>query len=133
MSEKDAKKTINEGYIRKGAERIKDKDFEKVIDKSEEIRKKFESGGPLGRFIEDFKLLMGVVVDYWNKKYRDIPYWAISAIVFALIYVLSPIDLIPDFIPVIGLVDDALVVAICLSLVEHQLHNYKEWKINNPD
>ena len=31
-----------------------------------------------------------------------------------LVYLLSPIDLIPDFIPVLGYADDALVVAIAL-------------------
>lgn len=41
---------------------------------------------------------------------------------------LSPIDLIPDFIPVVGYVDDALVVAACLAMVESDLEIYKEWK-----
>jgi uncharacterized membrane protein YkvA (DUF1232 family) len=51
-----------------------------------------------------------------------------AAIVAALLYVLSPIDLLPDFIPIVGYVDDALVVAACLALVEQDLINYKEWK-----
>jgi uncharacterized membrane protein YkvA (DUF1232 family) len=35
-------------------------------------------------------------------------------LVVLLIYLISPIDLIPDFIPVLGYADDALVVAIAL-------------------
>lgn len=38
-------------------------------------------------------------------------------LVLLLCYLVSPIDLIPDFIPVIGFLDDALVVAIMLRIV----------------
>ena len=47
----------------------------------------------------------------------------------ALLYVLSPIDLIPDFIPVVGYVDDALVVAVCIKLVQADLDKYRDWKL----
>lgn len=122
-----------ENIIRTQAQRVTGEDLEKVLSKSEEIRRKFECGGPLGRFIEDFKLLIAVVQDYWKGKYRAIPFWTVAAIVVALLYVLNPLDLIPDFIPVIGLIDDAGVVAACLALVSQDLHKYKKWKIDNPD
>lgn len=110
---------------------VSEADIKKVLDASSEIRKKFEVGGPLGRFIEDVKLLISLVKDYFNGNYREIPFASIAAIVAALIYVISPIDLIPDFIPVIGLSDDAAVVAVCLALIEYDLHRYKEWTIEN--
>ena len=88
-----------------------------------------KTGGPLGRYIEDVKLLFSIVKDYVNGSYREIPWYSIAAIVAALLYVLSPIDLIPDIIPVVGFIDDAFVVAACLSMVESDLHIYKDWKI----
>ena len=106
-----------------------DDDFKRVSDKADEIKKKFEKGGPLGRYINDVKLLISIIQDYVKGRYREIPYLSIGAIAFALLYVLSPIDLIPDFIPVVGLLDDAAVVALCLMLVEQDLHEYKEWKV----
>lgn len=124
ISEDDAKKRLE-----KDAEKVKPSDVDKVIRKQREIEDKFSSGGPLGRYIEDVKLLFAVIKDYWSGEYREIPWGSIAAIVAALLYVLSPIDLIPDFIPVIGLVDDALVVAVCLSFVEQDLHEYKKWKL----
>ena len=47
--------------------------------------------------------------------------WHVKALaVLVAAYVLSPIDLIPDFIPVIGYADDALIVAIALrSVIRH--------------
>lgn len=116
-------------FIRKRASKISQSDVGKVFDKSDSIRDKFEHAGPLGRYLEDVKLLISIVRDYWKGEYRSIPWWAISAIVFALLYVVSPVDLIPDFIPVIGYLDDAAVVSVCLMLVEQELAGYKRWKI----
>lgn len=114
--------------ISKGVRGIKEEDVKKVLDKTDEIKQKFEKPGPLGRFVEDIKLLISILKDYWSRKYRQVPFWTIAAIVFALLYVLSPIDMIPNFIPVIGLVDDAMVVAACLAMIEQDLHEYKHWK-----
>lgn len=127
ISEKEAQDALAEG-----AKKITPADVEKVLSKAEEIENKFETGGPLGRFFNEFKLLLSVVQDYWTGKYRKIPYWSIAAIVFALLYVLNPFDIIPDFLPVVGYIDDALVVAACLALVRQDLHKYKRWKEENP-
>lgn len=43
-----------------------------------------------------------------------VPRSAKLALLVALIWVVSPIDLIPEFLPVIGPLDDVIVVAICL-------------------
>jgi len=116
--------------IKKGAARMKDADFKKVLEKSADIKKKFEHAGPLGRFLEDLQLLMSIVKDYIKGNYKQIPRWSIAAIVFALLYVLNPFDMIPDFITFVGYLDDAAAVAACLYFVEQDLKEYKEWKLN---
>lgn len=120
----------DEEFITQGAKNVTDKDVEKVVNKSEEIKQKFFSSGPLSRFIEDAKLLIAIVKDYWAGKYRQIPYGAIASIVFSLIYVFNPFDLMPDMLPLIGQVDDVAVMGACLLLVEQDLHKYKGWKID---
>lgn len=115
--------------VRKGAAKIKDTDFNKVLEKSEAIENKFAHARPLSRFFEDFKLLMAVVSDYRKGVYRKIPRWSIAVIVFALLYVLNPFDIIADFIAFIGYLDDAAVVAGALLLVEKDLNEYKKWKL----
>ena len=122
----------NEEFVKDGAQNVTDKDVEKVISKSEDIKKKFNAAGPLGRFIEDGQLLLAIVKDYWSGAYRQIPYGAVAAIVFTLIYVLNPFDMMPDVLPVIGQVDDVAVFGACLLLVEQDLYKYKEWKQSKP-
>ncbi len=48
--------------------------------------------------------------------------------VFALIYVFNPFDIVPDVLPIIGAVDDATVIAACLMLIERDLNKYRTWK-----
>jgi uncharacterized membrane protein YkvA (DUF1232 family) len=116
------------GLIEKGAKTVSEVDIEHVYTESKKISELF-SKGKLKELIDDGTLLLDVVSDYWTGKYRAIPYFSLAAIVFSLLYVLSPIDLIPDAIPVIGLVDDALVIKICLLLVLQDLRAYEAWKL----
>ncbi len=120
----------SEIFVKDGAQNITKKDVENVISRSEELQKKFSAKGPLTRFIEDGKLLIAIVKDYFSGAYRQIPYGAIASIVFTLIYVLNPFDLMPDMLPIIGQLDDVAVMGACLILVEQDLHKYKDWKMD---
>ncbi len=119
---------LGEELIKKGSPKITEKDLQKVVDKSAEIEKKFRSRGPLQRFVDDGKLLISAVKDYWTGKYRKWPWGTVAAVVFTLLYVLDPFDLVPDVLPIIGEVDDAAVTGACLFLIERDLLAYKEWK-----
>ena len=119
---------IAEEFIEAERAKVTDQDVEKVVEKAEQIRKSFRHGGPLGRFVDDGHLLVSMVRDYWSRSYRQVPYATIGATVVALLYVLNPFDLVPDFLPLIGQVDDAAVIAACLFLVEQDLYRYRRWK-----
>ncbi|MCX6558609.1 MAG: YkvA family protein [Candidatus Aminicenantes bacterium] len=131
MAKKKFTATEGKKIVNKGAKRITAEDVEKVLQKKREIEYKFEHAGPLGRFVADVKLFFSLVRDYMDGSYKKIPFWVIAAIVFALLFVLNPFDLIPDFIPIVGYIDDAAVVAGCLALVDQQLQEYKKWKLSN--
>ena len=114
--------------VKEGAQGVTEKDIEKVVDKSEEIRKKFKTRGPLARFMEDARLLISAIRDYRSGAYRNIPYAVIAAAVFALLYVFNPFDLMPDVLPFVGQLDDVAVMTASLLLVEQDLLKYKVWK-----
>jgi uncharacterized membrane protein YkvA (DUF1232 family) len=79
----------------------------------------------LAQLFKDIKDMLRMVRDYTNGSYREIPFGSIVAIAGALLYVFSPIDLIPDFIPG-GLIDDAAVAAACLGLVRSDIDAYRK-------
>jgi uncharacterized membrane protein YkvA (DUF1232 family) len=114
--------------VKEGSPKMTEKDLAKVVDKSDEIQKKFRSRGPLQRFVDDAGLLISAAKDYWSGNYRKWPWGTMAAVVFTLIYVFDPLDLVPDVLPVIGQVDDAAVFAACLFLIERDLLAYKQWK-----
>ena len=45
-----------------------------------------------------------------------LPWYTKAIIMFTVAYALSPIDLIPDFIPVLGLLDDLILVPVFISI-----------------
>jgi uncharacterized membrane protein YkvA (DUF1232 family) len=120
-----------EDALHEGAQKIKKEDLQKVLSKQKEIEEKFQPDGPLGGLLFDVELLISLIQDYDNGNYQEIPWKSLSGILTALLYVVSPIDLIPDFIPLIGTLDDAVVVAVCLKLVKNDLDAYALWKTKN--
>jgi len=122
VSKEEAKKELE-----KNASKITEEDIVKVLEQKEKIQEKF-TNGPLGKFMSEVKILMEMLKDYIDGNYKEIPWYMIAAVTAALLYVFSQIDLIPDFIPLAGLLDDAMVIAVCLELVELELEKYKEWK-----
>ena len=119
---------IDEDYVKQGAKDISEVDLDTVVERAEAIEERFQGSGPLQRVLEDGRLLLELVRDAQEGRYRAVPVWTLSAVGFALLYVLNPFDLVPDTLPLLGLIDDAAVVSACLSLVEQDLRDYQAWK-----
>ncbi len=102
-----------------------DLDIAKVNQRAQEIESKLPK---LKKVFEQTKIMLSMVKDYWAGTYREIPYWAISAVSMALLYVLNPADVVPDVIIGVGYLDDATIVAFCLKLVQRELERYQEWQ-----
>jgi uncharacterized membrane protein YkvA (DUF1232 family) len=127
-SKMDTLSLLNGDFIKKSAESVSDADLETIDKKAEAIGSKFRSHPSLRKFIKESVLLISLIRDYAAGRYKTIPWWAISATAFTLLYVFNPFDLIPDMIPGFGSLDDATVVTACLALISHELNKYGAWK-----
>lgn len=110
------------------ADRVRRNDLADLLTRQKAIEDKVRKSGKLRRFGTDIRLMFSMLRDYWQGNYREVPWKSIAAIAGALIYVLNPLDLIPDLLLGIGLLDDAGVVAACLAFVESDLLRYAAWK-----
>jgi len=110
------------------AKKVHRADLEQLLDRQRAIEDKVKGSGKLARFSADIKLMFSMLRDYWYGNYRSVPWKTIAAVAGALIYVMNPLDVIPDLILGFGFLDDAGVVAMCLKLVEADLHRYAAWK-----
>ncbi len=118
----------NKTTDKQGKDEILNADLEYIINEEEKLKEKLKDSSHLERFTKDLMLFMSLIEDYYKGNYRDIPYKTISAGIVGLLYTLNPIDIIPDFIPFIGHIDDALVLTFCLKLIEKDLQKYQTWK-----
>lgn len=72
--------------------------------------------------------LVRLVRSYISGEYREIQTSTIVSGFAVLLYVLSPLDLVPDFIPVLGFLDDLSLVSWFLGKFQAEITRYREWE-----
>ena len=80
----------------------------------------------VGRFWTDLPLLVRLLKAWRDGRYRGLSVQTLVAVVAALLYVVSPLDLLPDFIPWIGLFDDAVVLAWLLASLAKDMDRFRD-------
>ena len=138
MEEKDIQSEINSRKDR-AKKILNDEDaFRSFIDDVEnKFNKLFRKSTFVSKSLRQIKeyvpLLVSLVKSCFKKEYNHIPTGTIIGVVGALIYFLSPIDIVFDFIPGLGYVDDATVLLFCIMSMKSDLDDYKKWKELNAD
>ncbi|MBI5528184.1 MAG: DUF1232 domain-containing protein [Deltaproteobacteria bacterium] len=110
------------------AKKVSEKDLFAVLRRKKEIEERLDSAGAapgaFQKFVNQVMLLFALLSDYRKGLYREVPWYTVATAVAALVYFLNPVDLVPDFIPILGQLDDALVVALAFRAVQEDLKKY---------
>ncbi|WP_434120099.1 YkvA family protein [Pseudomonas fortuita] len=85
-------------------------------------------GPRLGQLREDVKLLQSLCLAWWRGEYRAISPKALVTIVAGLLYFVSPIDAIPDWLLGVGFLDDIAVLGWVLKTVTDELARFRAWR-----
>lgn len=73
-------------------------------------------------------LVIELVDDFREGRYRAVPWWAVAVAATAMAYTVNPVDVIPNVIPFAGVLDDLAVVAVATRVLRKQLVKYCELK-----
>ena len=125
----DVKKKINEDYLKTEVSKVDDGDLEMVMKNKDAIDKKLKGSG-MKKYAELGKLMFGMLKDYKNGEYVRVPWFTIAAIGLTLLYVFNPLDMLPDFLPGVGYIDDFALFTVAIRFLESDLHAYLDWKID---
>lgn len=122
------KNRIDEAYLVKESKKIKEEDIDEALNRKKELEAKMTKSGLLKKYLTLSKLMWKMLNDYRKGEYKNVPWMTLSAVAFTLLYIVNPMDLVPDFIPIVGYLDDLTILAIALNLVETDIKKYIEWK-----
>ncbi|MGB2869002.1 MAG: YkvA family protein [Bacteroidota bacterium] len=101
----------------------------KVLDELVRADEKAEQqGNKITKFKEDLKVLVRLVRSWAKGEYKDVPAFSIILAIAAIVYFVSPVDAIPDWIPVLGYLDDAAVVGFVIYSIKSDLDEFHEWE-----
>ncbi|MGE5628333.1 MAG: YkvA family protein [Solirubrobacterales bacterium] len=103
------------------------KDKEKAKEMLDLAVAKAKNACPLREVQDKLQLLFSVTIDWIKGNYEKLPLGSMIAIFIAIIYFVSPIDIIPDFLPA-GLIDDAFIISLVTKQIASDLERYKTWK-----
>ncbi len=103
----------------------------KIAELLQKVKKMLEGNKELKSLIDDLKVLIELIKDYYNGRYKELSQGSVILILISLIYLVTPIDIIPDFV-LGGFIDDAAVIAYILKKITSEIDAYKSWKVNRP-
>ncbi len=129
ITKEEAKRALVDKEL-EAEEMLKDKEqTHETLKNAEGLLEKIKKLPVIGKLADDIATSIELIRDFIDGRYRRIPTRVIVSTFAGLLYILSPIDLIPDVIPVVGWLDDAAVFSLILSTgLSVELNEYRRWK-----
>ena len=87
--------------------------------------------GPIGfftRLVADTVDTLAMIWDWFAGRFDWQPTRLFAAFMIGVAYLVSPIDIVPDVIPLAGWIDDIMVLAAVIRLARFDLERYRQWK-----
>lgn len=125
------KEKLDESFMKSEIAKVDEDDVTMAIESQEEIDRKLNNSNTLKKYAELGNVMYGMLKDYRKGIYKEVPWFTIATIAFAFLYVLNPFDIVPDFIPGIGYVDDLAIFTFGLRFIQSDIHRYLDWKLEN--
>ncbi len=118
-----------ESELNRRSERVSEEDVRRTADRSEDFDT-FLTRAPalLVDFAARARLFFEMLMDYASGRYTGLPWRTVAILTATVMYLLNPLDFIPDFIFFFGLVDDAALLYAAMRLIKADLIDYIRFK-----
>lgn len=84
--------------------------------------------GDVKRFTDKIFTFLRMVKACVTGQYKELPIRSLVLIVAALVYFVMPLDAIPDFIPVIGMLDDVTIILAVSRSIADDVRKFEEFE-----
>lgn len=74
-----------------------------------------------------------LVKAYVRGDYRHVRLRSVLAVLAGLLYFITPMDLIPDVVLLLGFTDDLLVVSLVFSMLRQELAGFRAWELESSE
>ncbi len=81
----------------------------------------------------DLQTLLRLIAAWRKKEYTEIPWKTILYVATAIFYFVNPFDIIPDFIPIGGYLDDITIITYVITSIQKDIDRFKEWEELNKE
>jgi uncharacterized membrane protein YkvA (DUF1232 family) len=79
-------------------------------------------------FMENLGTLRRMVRAYKQGDYREVPWRSVTLVIATLLYFVSPLDFIPDVLPILGLTDDIALIIWVSNSIKSDIENFRSWE-----
>jgi uncharacterized membrane protein YkvA (DUF1232 family) len=90
--------------------------------------KALNSSGRFDDMLDSIKASFRLLKSYSAGDYREVSKESLGLIVASLVYLVMPVDVLPDFLFALGFVDDAAILAWTLKSVSEDIDRFRRWE-----
>lgn len=118
---------IDKEFVAENAQHIEKDDLDKLSRERKRLQKILNLK-VFAKQKQKFKLLLEILKQYRKGTYRKIPWRSVASITFTLLYIINPLDIVPDVLPIVGYVDDISVFMALMRLIDEDIKEFESWK-----
>jgi len=84
----------------------------------------------MSRLAVNVRIIVRMIKAYANGSYRELPWKSLVGLIAGIVYFVMPLDLMPDFIPFTGFLDDFTVIMLITGAFQQDIENFLLWEGN---
>jgi uncharacterized membrane protein YkvA (DUF1232 family) len=116
-------------YLNEKCMQLAPGDVKTVLAQAAAIRRRAKSLGERHlRMQRQVDFALTLLEEHFKGRCPQIPYYTIATLAVALLYFSDPVDVIPDWIPGVGIADDAIVFELAFGMARAGIDRYCAWK-----